>query len=888
LCWEETSIKRLDSSKPTSIVSSPASSEYGAIDKEIKVLTHDLKDNKKVVRLELFPRLKRANSTLPSSDGDLLAVFEDGSFTCFSSDLQIERWKHDGNRSEPASSLVVFSVLISIALARKTTLKSRTDVLGYDNAPSDLILLTIQTTAENDKASIAKCYNLSPSAVSAHTRLLLSVPLSLPSESKQGWTTSKLSYHTSSGTLHVMSGTCLSSYDLTLTIPKLLYSLELPSASDASNDSIIKISSTNVLVSTDKSIDLFNTKYKSIHASLTLSNSALDRQADKSVKLLSYLQDIDLVVGYDDENIVGIQITKTGSFTGTTLLDSLCKGIKSVNLGNNKDQTMLQSSALSSNSKNSRKGGSDSLQLKMTPSLSEREASEAINTLQSLAVSKDSRAFEKTFAEFVGLDLDTLQTNKQFPEFLYPENIDEVPLRNLPQPFISSVLGSIFTATTTDSKETNSLHISIQAPNVLKFLLIEGLFSCTNLPSQGDGLVEALARDDPELGTLHLVLELAGNHALPLKELVRAVQLVLEQLVDTPATDNSNESNPAQQDRLMTNGTDEDEELLSAASDAERAISEAQHMIDLNDTKEQILRAALEKMNRFPRSAVVQALRENLGGAEQASLIRILRRELIRDGEERAFGNNNNTLDVNGSLSEDMQEDAGWLGIDEAEEEWLGLICDILSCALDAAGITGLLLAKDSLLPPAQLKTGINNQTTAASSSTATVKSVQATEKQQQQDVDDDDEQLLLTSLCSEVQSASQALEEVSTMSILLSDLLNRAVALQASAQQRQIQQQKYNYSNNNNNTSLMSAAAANTNTKTTRMSELEERRRAVLPLGYPQSNTLLTQKSDKMGGNKNGKKRKESKQEMAKKIRSERVKSSMMLGPYTLEKWYV
>ncbi|KAK6533374.1 hypothetical protein TWF694_002324 [Orbilia ellipsospora] len=808
--WKEQVVRR--SSRTNSVVSSPVS-DFGPLDTTIEHHSRPVAGLLNIVALHNIANSSSSDSGEPIFD-DVLVVSEDASLQCLSADLQMEKWVVN-SRNTPSHKTrgpLLMSSTISVATAKKTLLKNRLEVLtGYQAKPGDCVLVTLNATNRKANNIEISFYLISNSSTLAHVRRLAQIRLATTGASDR----SQFAFHSATGTLFRQVERSITTYDLSKLAPEPEALLEINSPIS----SVLPTSSSNLFVSTDATLNVYNTKYGATHFSLDVASRSpsilsLDSGLHKSLVFLGYISEIDVAVGFNNNGCFAIQLTKSGFFTGDTILDSLCKGVKSAGLG---DELEFGKTKYTLSEERYSKEKADDKEIR---------AREVLKILADLAAEGDAFGFEKEFAEFVGLDRKTgthaitngnangASTNgsnhtngdhldptspkpngssissspkdEDLPEFLYPPPEEgqyvEPDLENLTQAFVAAVLEMVFKPVITESGALE-LELIMSVPNVFKFLIWEGYFSCTNLPAQGSGLVEALAKFDPELNLLLFFLENASKTAIPLKEVVTSVKVIMTDLVresDSAGVANEIDEMDLNEDTL------DDEQLQRVTQQVEKALEQAQLLLDLSDVKERILRAALLRVGRFSRSAIIRTLRETLNGAELAGLIRILRRELLRDADER---------DSN-PAHEEVEN--------PQDDEWLGLICDLLTSAVDAAGMTGLLLAKDTLIP-------------------------QALDASRPEPVSDEAEEfereeLLLESLSSEVSATCDALEGASQVSETLLHFLSRAEAYSSAMMQ----------SSNKPRKSIRPGDMRPRRQRKPEIVARERKKAAVLPMGYP------------------------------------------------------
>ncbi|KAF3209589.1 hypothetical protein TWF106_010943 [Orbilia oligospora] len=840
-CWKEQAIRR--SSRTNSVVSSPVS-DFGPLDTTIEQHSRPVTGSSSIISLHSITSSTKGDDE--SSTNDILVVSEDASIQCLSADLQVERWVVN-SRNTPSHRTrgpLLMSTTLPVNTAKKTLLKNRLEVLaGYQAKPGDCILLTLNATIRKENNVEASVYLVSNTSSMGHVRRLAQVRLATTGASDK----SQFTFHAPTGTLFRQVDKAITTYDLSKLAPEPEALLEISSLIS----SVLPTSSSNLFVSTETAISVYNTKYGATHCTLnTTSKSSTNQVQDSglhsSLLLLGYISEIDVAIGFNQHGCFAIQLTKSGSFTGDTILDSLCKGVRSVDIEEDFDGAKRKYTVI-----DEKDNEREHLMKK------ESRARDVLKILSELAAEGDAFGFEKEFAEFVGLDrktgayaiTETTMANgnsangsngtngghieptsphsngstpkdEDLPEFLYPPPEEgeyaDPDLENLSQSFVAAVLEMIFKPVITESGALE-LELAMSVPNVFKFLLWEGYFSCTNLPAQGSGFVDALTRFDPELNLLLFFLENASRSAIPLKEVVTSVKIVMTGLVQGADATSVNDIDEMD----LNEETLDDEQLQRVTQQVEKALEQAQLLLDLSDVKERILRASLLRVGRFSRAAIIRTLRETLNGAELAGLIRILRRELLRDADER---------DNAGNINEAAEN--------PQDNEWLGLICDLLTSAVDAAGMTGLLLAKDTLV-----QYGIDKPEPVSD---------EAEEFER--------EELLLESLSSEVSTTCESLEGAAQVSETLLHFLNRAEAYSKAMTQTSRPRK-----------SIRPGDVRPRRQKKPEIVAREKRKAAVLPLGYPPS--VTNRRGTDLAGQK------------MRQVRESKYRKNLGVSAYSLER---
>ncbi|KAG0637362.1 hypothetical protein HOY80DRAFT_1051952 [Tuber brumale] len=607
----------------------------------------------------------------------LLVVYKDGFIRCLSPDLKEQLWEL-GPSDLPttgtpnkisASPEVAYAITADLGVVRKTLLKNRPDVLipgcGAEDTvePGDLVLFTVIHTGSHFQTRLS----LIPTAQAAGknaSELLVSDLLAV--ESGQH---SIFSLHLSSATLYQLSATHLTTFSLGPTVPVVASSLRLPTGSDGAHHmySLLRISSSTVLVATHEDISLYDTKFSSLQARASLHQnppsstitgrdpsrasspaSGLDRKPKGQIFLTSYIQDLDLAVGYSQMGIIGVQLTRTGGKSSAKagarrsglLIDSLCRGVEIVDVGISKKQAPV----------------APGLGKLLSRLASERKAvRKVIGDLEEAKKAGDLQGFEQIFADYVGVswemvgaepgedtpmvngtsDLEVVNELSSMGEPIPGLSLqqDGSHLSNIYKPlrheFVVGVLDMIFEASS-DDNSAQCLSVSFCPPNVFRYLIESGNFSETLIRSYS-GLVQCLAEFDPSLRTLGWIMGVAGE--IGLGEVIKAIKIGL--------------------DHGSVNIGGEDQVVLDVI-------------------RSEVMRLALVRLNGFPAEAITKALRTGLGGQDLMDLIHLLRKELL-------FG----------------RQLHGEVGIGIGIED-VGIVADLLTVALDTVGIGGLVLGNSS------------------------------------------------------------------------------------------------------------------------------------------------------------------------------------------------
>lgn len=591
--------------------------------------------------------------------------------------------------------------------------------------------------------------------------------------------------------------------------------------------SLVCISSTMVLVSTPSELSLYETKYSSLQATLNLtSDNTAMASTLKGLYLSVFLDEIDLAVGHSVDGIVAAQLARPQKSTRRPvstglLINSICRGVE--------DLSMLPASPLTKKGKGKagKKKGTDAISDFLKTE--EKEQKAILEKLLGYREDLDVEGFEAEFAKYVWVQRDSAQIEiyrqwkaavekpseqlangvntheehgkvvsalsvtspnaPELPEFLTPQSQawkrikgdnpgmnftrmeENFRWRPLSEQLITSVLSLIFEL----KADGNGLEISFFPTNVIKYLVESGGFSPTMLrvaerqqkedrskvnPKDGlaaigiihtpvgevgqGGLVSCLVEYD--LSLTHLAWFLRETGDMEIGEVITAIKVVLGRI------------NGSQQAFLSNPALDEDDEarLQRLTYEAEIALERASEALGDTAVLEEVLRLSMRRLNKFPSEAVVRGLKTGLEGDELMGLIRILRREMVVD----RVGDNSDQL-------HDEEAIFGEQGTFEAAD--VELICEILTCALDAVGVAGLILANDTVVGhhPSGMSIGIDGELELDADEDALFDSQEGN-------------QLLISSLHSEVAHTVSALQESAALSGLITELIRHAGGMKA------------------------------------------------------------------------------------------------------------
>lgn len=684
-------------------------------------------------------------------EGDILAVFSNCQVKCFSQDLATERWTYS---TSPEN--IIYATTMTASIARQTILKNRPDVILWDPVSStdeiqteELILLTISSKGDITLHSILTSSKLMLNKKPAHKILSIHIP----SLSCDALTSPQaLAIHAATATLHYLANGKLTTYSLinpTPSIQSIIYlrqAARIPAKDSRLLCSLVCVSDTMVLVSTPTDISLYDTKYRSLQATLNFSSEHTTESTIHGLTLSVFVGGVDLAIGYTAEGVVGVQLSRprtasNRSLRSDLLINSIFRGVGDSSVGKGNSLTRAKH----------KPGGSKTKPVALSEFAKtlEYEEDEETRVLEKLRGHKNSQnieGFEADFAKYAWVQRDPEQLKvynewkhstaisaddpvgtaaiydpfiaPELPEFLTPKSkawqkIKEAnPSANhaqlevkfcwrlLSERFLTSVLSMIFEL----KVDGSGLEIGFFPTNVIKYLVecgslcpfmlrlserqqreeryrcMDGITHSVPKEVGQGGLVMCLVEYDPSFNHLAWFLREIGD--IEVGEVITAVQVVLERI------------NESQQAFVPDIPSDEDDEtrLQRLTYEAEIALERASAALEDTAILGEVLRLSMRRINIFPSEVIVRGFKASLKSDELMGLVRILRRELVVD---RLGDDNEQILD---------EVIFGEQGTSEATD--IELICEIMTCALDAVGVAGLILANDTVLGHNQL--GVN------------------------------------------------------------------------------------------------------------------------------------------------------------------------------------
>ncbi|KAF2031164.1 hypothetical protein EK21DRAFT_111203 [Setomelanomma holmii] len=693
---------------------------------EIAKTAYTPSNNARILALEILP--VGAGGSATSATHDLLATFDNGDVICLSSDLGVVRWTASLKPWLSGDSVEHVSTATAKAVSRGL-LRHREDIAaGWSSLSddrSDILDLTQVLCVVSRKSNGVGALHL----VQAQTRsqdlntgqlspLKHLVSWNLPTaaqSSRQLPLSAQYVLHASSGSLYILTGTTLLSFDFSDTVPRLYSNLALPKPGA---DSFLRLAQDIVFTTSGLTCRIFDTKFNSLQACqhFDAGSSTLDTASPAKKRkftegrtetkgpgqphLVAYYAEQDLVVVVSGNEMSGLQLRsdsnhKRTKAAGTSLADALGKGLAPQSKGQSQDWNERRAKL----NKYASKGKIDKFEgafaadlgIALEPPEPQAKLENEVNG-GPLTNGVGPKIPEE---DAIAIDFDNKDTVKdnlrtwKMPSAV--NNARKIQSRR----YALYALSRIFRLARVGKKTSgieHRLQIQFFPPNVFHWLLHTGHLTVGSLrhalleeaahgtqevPQIDDGdIVNAIVDFDPELHILSAVLN-DGGHLIA-GEVVQAIRLLMQNLDDEPEADET--------PKLLTNGTapSEDEMDVDIASELEAADHEIDHALSVLDhgllIRSHTLRPALIRLHSFSPPIITSTLRSMLPRRDLESLLRLLHVEMKNGGWSSSF-------DADADLSTmDASTDA-------PDDHAVTIIASLLSYTLDAIGAGAWLTA---------------------------------------------------------------------------------------------------------------------------------------------------------------------------------------------------
>jgi hypothetical protein len=614
---------------------------------------------------------------------DLVVVKRDGEIQCLDGDQLQEKWTSPpnalGRDAIPPilNPQVEFAQLTNAYAASQGILKGRQGVLtifpqeiSEDGFNPDVLVIITKSESPSFSRNIHVVALPRRSAMHSNESKHAVEPLltaTFPS-TKQGHRNDTFGIHVSSGTLQQLSGSHLTTFDMTGALPT-----EISRFKVKDSKSFLRLSNDVVMISSGTAITVYSSKFKSTLASIPLPTEYLGQKRGVPTngspscpcKFVSYFPKLGTAVAIANTGLVAVQIEGKSRIDGL-LIDSLSSSIRGLSRPN---------------------GGSGSASIGLTTLLSYLPGSLA----QSGGPSKpDLVAIDKAVSAGDVLQFEELMA-KNLP-ILSKENGGTTAGSNrspsdVDRRWVVYALSKIFAWSKGEDSE-QGLTISFYPPNMFIWLLGTGHITVENielalkdemhdsgLESIPAGeLVDAIVEIDPHMDLLFALVSVNFLGAAELLAAIRRLMESLELFGEGAAT----------RQMLLTNGEepnvengDIDEQVAALEDEAEADLAMAEYQLGPGSgVRGEALSLALSKLYTCPTKAIVHALQTTYTSQEIVSLIYLLRFEMARGAWTSRY------------LDEDLDASDNETGV---PDNTILLISSLLNNCIDAVGAGGWL-----------------------------------------------------------------------------------------------------------------------------------------------------------------------------------------------------
>jgi hypothetical protein len=644
---------------------------------------------------------------------DLLAIKEDGEIQCFDGDSLEEKWTSPSSAlgrdsaTSITNSKVEFAHITNAHAASQGILKGRQDVFALftqeisEEGFNPEILVIITKSSEVPLVRTLHIVSLPRRSAANLNSLKHSVePLlsaNLPSQDAALLTNkTSFSIQPSMGIIQQLTGNVLHTFDLSDTLPKEQSKLKCVGA-----QSFLRISSTSIMVSSEKSITVYNPRYHSVLAKVDFAVAATTeslkrkRDADEgtngtthySCNFVAYFPKLGAAVAILDHNLVSVQVEGQQDRHGKPR----ATGLLTDSLGGSTKEQLRPGRSGKAKTKDNKLAGLKSMPTYAPGSIGAPDAAwaEQISEVESVLLEGNASQFDELISVKIGLkgDKDVAQVNGISPNTNRnkgnrpPQSSSDVDPR-----WIFYTLSKIFTLSEEDSGE-QQLSISFYPPTVFTWLLRAGNVTVTNIEKAlgatsfstiksvpAGELVNALVEMDPDMD---LLLGLLTKTSLSAPELLHAIRKLMDSLGlfgDEASTKHALLTNG---EELVADADDIEEQVKALEADAEKALELAEYQLGPGSgVRGEALSLALSKL--YTHDDTVRALQTTFQTHEIVSLIYLLRFELARGAWTSRY------LD-DGEQSDIIDERA------DIPDNAIILISSLLTNCVDAIGAGGWL-----------------------------------------------------------------------------------------------------------------------------------------------------------------------------------------------------
>ncbi|KAI7358620.1 hypothetical protein KC354_g9641 [Hortaea werneckii] len=626
-----------------------------------------------------------AGSDSKSSFERLMVFYRDGSVDCMTTDLAQTLWQHKPDSE--ASDVVENATVADLQSAKKGLLASREDVtalvdvaLPNDSNSSDQLLLCQLLRTDQGRALRVSSLRLGSRDVvqsqAAGTQLLMEVDL--PDSERKLDQQAHYDLNVGSGKLYQLLGGRLSAFDLSGTMPRTSATF------GRSKDPVVsfaRMSASTVLAVFMSRIEVFETKYGSVQASLPLDSSTRSRHAGQKRKLddgaelpwvaVSSFSELGVVAGLVGSELSVVQLSeqlrasKRVRASGALLVDVLGKGALAYTHGN--------------------------IDFNLDAKNEEWRAK-----VDSAIEASNMTSLEALLAQSLGVQPGEHEERTRFPA----ASIDRRKAM--------FVLSKCFRMTREDEQAGEvRLVATINSATIYKMLAKAGYLSASSVrqalklrndfassadkPQSGDVMAALCIFDNFQLA--HSLLDLPIHWELP--QVVQVLRLMIRSF-ETPAQAKGSMNallapkSTTNGDKSTQDGAAEETEVESELVAAERELQSAVMAVSTGlEIRSETMRLVIRRLHAYPHRDISLCMRSMMRPEELLFFMKILRIELLEGGWPSRY------IDLG-----DKQEDvAGLDGTDDAtgpSNQAIGIISDMMNCAVDAIGTSGWLIGQSS------------------------------------------------------------------------------------------------------------------------------------------------------------------------------------------------
>ncbi|KAI7597383.1 hypothetical protein KC346_g14706 [Hortaea werneckii] len=600
-------------------------------------------------------------------------------------DLAQTLWQHKADGE--ATHVVENATVADLQSAKKGLLASREDVTALvdvalpnnSNNSDQLLLCQLLRTGQGRALRVSSLRLGSRDIVqgqAAGMQLLMEVEL--PDSERKLDQQAHYDLNVGSGKLYQLLGGRLSAFDLSGTMPRTSATF------GRSKDPVVsfaRMSASTVLAVFMSRIEVFETKYGSVQASLPLDSSTRSRHAGQKRKLddgaelpwvaVSSFSELGVVAGLVGSELSVVQLSeqlrasKRVRASGALLVDVLGKGALASTHGN---------IDYSLDAKN------EEWRAKVDSTIEEGNMT----------------ALEALLAQSLGVQPGEHEERSRFPA----ASVDRRKAM--------FVLSKCFRMTREDEQAGEvRLVTTINSAAIYKMLAKAGYLSASSVrqalklrndsassadkPQSGDVMAVLCIFDNFQLA--HTLLDLPIHWELP--QVVQVLRLMIRSF-ETPAQAKGSMNallapkSTANGDKSIQDGAIQETEVESELIAAERELQSAVMAVSTGlEIRSETMRLVIRRLHAYPHGDISLCMRTMMRPEELLFFMKILRIELLEGGWPSRY------IDLG-----DKQEDvAGLDGTDDAtgpSNQAIGTISDMMNCAVDAIGTSGWLIGQSS------------------------------------------------------------------------------------------------------------------------------------------------------------------------------------------------